>query len=133
MFANAIEKTRGVLVAAALFTLALGGAAFAQGSVLTGTWLLNVEASGGAGSPTFKIVQDGEKLTGTYNGALGEAPLKGEIKDGKSFEIRFNVSGADGSLDVKYVGTVESDGTIKGTLDMGQLGTGTFTGAKQES
>jgi len=129
MIAPIIARTRAALGVAAL-TLAVGGLALAQGNVLTGTWLLDVQTDGGGGTPTFKIVQDGEKLTGTYAGALGEAPLEGELKDG-AFEIRFTASGGGGELAVKYSGTVEEDGTIKGKVDLGQLGSGTFTGKKQ--
>ena len=44
---------------------------------VTGTWDFSVDLDAGSGNPTFTFKQSGEKLTGHYSGALGEADLAG--------------------------------------------------------
>ena len=107
-----------LLLTAALFALDL-----------TGTWNAKVELSTGqSGSPTFVLKQDGEKLTGTYSGALGDAPIKGTIK-GNEITIDFEVSGAQ----IHYAGKVDSDGKkMQGTVDYGGQASGTFTATKKQ-
>ena len=96
---------------------------------LTGTWNAKVELSTGqSGSPTFVLKQDGEKLTGTYSGALGDAPIKGTIK-GNEITIDFEVSGAQ----IHYKGKVDNDGKkMEGTVDYGGQASGTFTATKKQ-
>jgi hypothetical protein len=92
---------------------------------LTGTWNLAVDSPAGKGNPTFVLQQDGEKVTGTYKGAFGESKVTGKI-EGSSFELSFNSSGND----VPYKGKLESN-KMSGSLDMGSIGKGTFTGEKK--
>jgi len=97
---------------------------------ISGDWAFQVETPAGSGSPTFTFKQDGEKLTGQYKGAFGEAPLTGTFKDGKiDFSIKVDAQGQQ--LTLKYAGTLEKDGTMKGTVDLGEVGSGTWTGKRK--
>ncbi len=97
---------------------------------ISGAWFFEVETSGGSGSPTFTFKQDGEKLAGQYKGAFGEAPLTGTVKGNKvDFAIKVDVQGQQGTL--TYTGTVEKDGTMKGKVEMGEVGSGTWTAKRQ--
>jgi len=99
-------------------------------SDISGEWVFQVETSAGTGSPTFTFKQDGEKLTGQYKGAFGEAPLTGTFKDGKiAFTIKVDAQGQQ--LTINYTGTLEKDGTMKGTVDLGEVGSGTWTGKRK--
>ena len=94
---------------------------------LTGTWNAKVQLGDQSGSPTFVLKQDGEKLTGTYSGALGDAPIKGTVK-GNEVTIDFEASG----VQIHYAGKVDSDGrTIKGTVDYGGQASGTFVATRK--
>ena len=94
---------------------------------ITGTWNATVDLGGQGGTPTFVLKQDGEKLTGTYSGALGESNVTGTIK-GKEVAFDFEVQGAA----VHYKGTLDADGkTMKGTCDYGGQASGTFTATKK--
>lgn len=95
---------------------------------LTGTWNAKVELSTGqSGSPTFVLKQDGEKLTGTYSGALGDAPINGTVK-GSDVTINFEVSGAQ----IHYAGKVDKEfKKMEGTVDYGGQASGTFTATKK--
>jgi len=97
---------------------------------VTGAWLFQVETSNGTGSPTFNFKQEGEKLTGQYKGAFGEAPVTGTVKDNK-IEFTLKVEAQGQSLTLTYTGTIEKDGTMKGTVALGDLGSGTWTGKRQ--
>jgi hypothetical protein len=116
----------------AMVVLAVGlvmGASMAQAADkavdITGTWDLAVETPSGTGNPVLEIKQEGAELSGTYSGAFGTAPLKGKIK-GEKFEVKFN----SGGIDMVYKG--KSDGTtMKGSVDLGQYGMGSFTGNKK--
>ena len=92
---------------------------------ISGKWEFTVDLGGQGGTPTFTFKQSGEKLTGHYQGALGEADLAGTVK-GDKMEFQFTVKGDLGELTAKYSGTISGD-TIKGTTEYGQLGSGTFT------
>ena len=96
---------------------------------VTGKWKLVVETGAGSGTPEFIFKQDGEKLTGTYKGILGEAAVAGLLKgDEITFSFKGNAQGQ--ALAVDYSGKVEGT-TMKGKVKLGELGEGTFTGQKQ--
>jgi len=121
---------RIVFVAAALVVLAIGLGA-EQASV-AGKWNLSVQFDQGSGAPVVVFEQDGQTLSGTYTGQFGEFPLEGTLKDGKiSFRVKVTVEGQD--LVFAYSGSLESDGTLKGTVDLGGMATGTWTGEKADS
>ena len=94
---------------------------------VTGKWNFSVQLDMGSGSPTFVFQQDGEKLTGTYSGQAGEAELTGTVKENK---IQFSFESAFGT--VTYEGTIEEDGTMKGTADYGGQASGTWTAKRAE-
>ena len=112
-------------IAMAVVIIALGAApAFAE-HALDGTWSFNVTTSAGSGTATLKIMVDGNAITGTYSGQVGQADLTGTV-DGDKVEIHFD---ADLVGTVSYMGTL-SGGTIKGTCEYGALGEGTFEATK---
>ena len=97
---------------------------------ISGAWSFQVESSAGAGSPTFTFRQDGEKLTGQYKGAFGEAPLTGTLKGNKlDFVIKVEAQGQQ--LTITYSGTVEKDGSMKGTAELGEVGSATWTAKRK--
>lgn len=111
------------------FFLLMALAAAAIAADLNGTWHLAVEADIGSGTPTFTFKQAGDKLTGTYSGALGEAPVTGTV-DGEKVRFSFEIAPAGDKITVVYSGTVDGK-KMKGTVQFGGLGQGTFTGEKK--
>lgn len=94
---------------------------------LTGTWNATVDLGGQGGTPTFVLKQDGDKLTGTYSGALGDAPVAGTVK-GDAVTLDFEVQGNK----IHYAGKVNADGTqMEGTCDYASQASGTFKATKQ--
>ncbi|MGA2738806.1 MAG: hypothetical protein ABSG65_15325 [Bryobacteraceae bacterium] len=97
---------------------------------ISGNWEFSVDTAAGSGSPSFIFKQDGEKLTGTYTGLLGKADLTGTVKgDQIDFKFDFSYSGQSGVA--HYTGTIDSDKKMKGKVEIGDLGEGTWTGTKQ--
>ena len=109
-------------IVSALFLLAFS----AFGADITGTWIADVQTDAGNGTPKFVLKQEGNKLTGTYSGALGEAKVTGTVA-GQDVTIEFN-AGAP----IVYVGKIDETGkTITGTCDLGGQASGTFKATKQ--
>lgn len=96
---------------------------------MTGTWLIEAHHSAGVSTPTANITQTGEKLTGKYVGSYGESVLTGSIKDNKDFTFSVEV-GTEQKVTLVYTGALDGD-TIKGSLTMGEMGEGTFTGKRK--
>jgi hypothetical protein len=97
---------------------------------LSGNWEFSVDTSAGSGSPSFVFKQDGEKLTGTYTGLFGKADLTGTVK-GDQIDFKFNFSYSGQSGVAHYSGTIESDTKMKGKVEFGDMGDGTWTASKQ--
>jgi hypothetical protein len=98
---------------------------------LTGKWLFSVTTDAGTGTPTVTLKQQGDTVTGHYSSqTLGEADLRGTVKNGKiNFTFKTEVQGT--ALVVSYAGTVENKDAMKGTVDIGGFGTGTFTAKRR--
>ena len=124
---------RKVLATVGIVAVTLAGVTLsAQAKVdVTGKWALSVETGAGTGTPTLTLKQDGEKLTGHYSSqTFGEVDVTGSLK-GNAIEFSFSADAQGTALKVTYKGTVESKDAMKGTVDLGGLGEGTWTGKKQ--
>ncbi len=119
---------RGVKIWMVLFVI-LGlmvGASIASAADLTGTWDVSVQTPQGSGTPTFVLKQDGNKLSGDYEGAFGKSKVAGTV-DGSNFTIEYTMGGTK----IVYAGTIEGD-KIKGTAKFGPDASGPFTGEKKK-
>lgn len=97
---------------------------------VTGTWNFEVQTEAGAGAPTMTFKQDGEKLTGHYSGTFGEADLTGTVK-GNDITFSFSADFQGTPLTSTYKGTIENAASMKGTLEITGVGSGTFTAKKK--
>jgi hypothetical protein len=125
-------KNRLLLVAALALSIATPMRLIGQAATdVTGKWLFTVETTAGGGMPTVTLKQEGEKLTGHYSSAqLGEAELTGSVK-GNAVTFTFGTDVQGTHLDVTYSGTVEGKDSMKGKVNLGGLGEGTFTAKRQ--
>ena len=121
---------RHFVIAIAAFVMTAAAVQARQVDV-TGDWAFTVETGMGSGTPAVTFKQDGEKLTGTYNGQLGNTTFTGSIK-GNAFEFSFTTDAQGQTVDVVYRGTVEKD-EVKGSVAIagGQV-SGSFTGARKK-
>ena len=99
------------------------------GADISGAWDFTIDVAGGTGNPTFVFQQQGDKLTGTYKGLLGEAKVTGVVKGDK---VEFSFEGEYGGekMKVEYTGTIESPTSMKGTV-RAALGEGSWTAKKK--
>jgi hypothetical protein len=98
-----------------------------MGADLTGTWSAAVVIDAGSGTATFAFKQTGDALTGTYTGTFGQAQVKGTVK-GEQAEWQFDNEQVG---KVTYKATLDGASKMKGTVEYGQLGKGTFTAEKK--
>ena len=117
---------RRCFLQAAALALALACVAFSAD--ISGSWEFAVETAMGNGSPAFEFKQDGEKLTGTYSGRLGKAQLSGAVR-GDEVDFTFEVSSVNGK--VHYIGKLDGATRMKGEIEFGDMGKGTFTAKKK--
>lgn len=95
---------------------------------VTGVWNFEVTTEMGSGNNTMTFKQDGDKLTGQYSGQYGQAALTGTVK-GQDINFTYSITGESTTVHVLYAGTVDKD-TMKGTITIGEMGSGTFIGRK---
>jgi hypothetical protein len=99
---------------------------------ITGSWNLTVELPSMTANPTVVLKQDGEKLTGDYTSAqYGKFPLTGTVKGADvTFWFGMNVEG--NAINVTYAGALDKDGTLKGSVNFGDVMSGTFVAARKK-
>ena len=129
----------GTFRTAAAIALLLGSSsiAFAQSDTakvnLTGNWSFTVVYEGGQGSPTVQLSQRGDSLSGKYiSQAFGELNLAGSIK-GNEFSFSMTTSAGGDPFTMTFNGTVESKNALKGSVDFGGNGSGSFTARRQQN
>ena len=126
---HALRMSRLVTIAA-VAALLPSLAAGADPQDVTGTWTMTVETEMGSGSPTVARTQEGETVTGTYEGFFGEVPVAGTVEgDEVTLSIEVTAQGQDMKID--YVGTVDGD-TMAGKVVFGEFGEGTFEGTRDQ-
>ena len=116
-------------LAACAIALLASGQLLAQANNVTGDWAFTVTTDQGSGNPTMTFKQDGEKLTGKYNGQFGTADLTGTVK-GNAIQFTFTIDVQGQQAPATYKGTIEKN-TMKGSMDIGGMVTGTFTATKK--
>jgi len=100
---------------------------------ITGKWAFTVNTDAGSGTPTVTFTQKGDSLSGHYSSqVLGEHDFKGTLKDGKvAFAFSADVEGQQFTM--SFSGTMDGADGMKGSVDLGGMATGTFTGKRQKS
>lgn len=99
---------------------------------VTGTWNVTIELPNMTANPTMVLKQDGEKVTGEYVSAqYGKFPMTGTVK-GTDVVMSFQMNVEGTGLAVTYTGKIEKDGTITGSVNYGDMMSGTFVAAKSK-
>lgn len=99
---------------------------------VTGTWNVTIELPNMTATPTMVLKQDGEKVTGEYVSAqYGKFPMTGTVK-GTDVVMSFEMNVEGTGLAVTYTGKIEKDGTITGSVNYGDMMSGTFVAAKSK-
>lgn len=97
---------------------------------VTGTWDLTIESPQGTMNASATYKQDGEKLTGTQQGPMGEDKLEGTVKDANvSYVIHISPNGQD--FTITFTGKVDGD-KIAGTFDFNGMGSANWSAARKK-
>jgi hypothetical protein len=105
-----------------------------QAADISGKWAFSVDLEdGGHGEPTFVLKQQGGKLSGTYNGPLGEKEVSGTVTGGQA-TFGFSMERDGDTIKVTYTAKIESPTKMSGTVKFegaGAGGSGKWTAIKQ--
>ena len=120
----------GALFSAGVLAVICATGAAAQTADVAGDWDLAVDVMGTVTTPTMTITQNGEAITGHYSSAtLGEVDFEGTVSGSQvAFVLEADVQGQ--ALSVTYNLTLNPDGTLTGTIDLGGLASGTVRGTR---
>lgn len=119
-----------VMLPAAWFSFSLSAVALQKIDV-TGAWDLRVEAPEGTATPMMDLVQEGEKITGTYAGQMGKARLEGTLQEDR-IKFSLTLTFKDRNYSIAYSGTVKGN-TMAGTAQFGDTGTGRWTAQRKKT
>jgi dienelactone hydrolase len=90
-----------------------------------GTWKAKVDVAGQIGEPTFHLKQDGNKITGTYEGLLGKQEVTGSVTDNK---LEFGFTTDQG--EISFTGTITND-VMEGEAHYGDALSGKWSATRQ--
>lgn len=96
---------------------------------VAGDWEMTSEGRRGTQTQAFTIVQDGEKITVTMEGRMGEMTGEGTCK-GNEIEWTITRETPRGDFTFVYKATVDGD-TMTGTVSMGERGEREWTAKKK--
>jgi hypothetical protein len=124
-------RHRLLAVVAVLGLLTVAGAAPGD---LSGTWVFSVDLDGGGhGDPTFVFKQEGDKLTGSYTGPMGERKVTGTVTASKAV-FGFQFTNDDGqNVKATYTGTLETPDKMTGTIEFEGGPKGKWTATRKSS
>ena len=97
----------------------------AEPAKVAGKWNVSLQLESISGHPVILLKQDGEKLTGTYEGRYGPSDLKGSIKEK---DIEFTVSFVAEGMQTQgvFAGKVDGD-SMGGEVSFEGAGDGTWS------
>lgn len=94
---------------------------------IVGKWAMTLETDAFTATPALEFAQQGEKLTGTYEGRYGKFPFTAILK-GKALEFTFMMTAEGTDVEMAFKGEVAADfQSIKGTAELGGMGAATWT------
>ncbi len=117
-------RTAALCIAAA----ALLSAAPPAPATIAGRWQFTVELAVGTGRPLVTFKQDGEKITGTYEGRYGKSALEGTVKE-NHVEFIVTVVAEGTTVSGAFAGDVEKD-RMTGTVEYEGAGDGTWSAVR---
>ena len=113
------------VLVASIVVLSVTATAVAEPAKVEGVWNLVLQLESITGHPVLTLKQDGEKLTGTYEGRYGPTPVVGTIQESKIvFAVAFEVEGS--KITGAFRGTVDGN-NMSGSVEFEGAGSGTWS------
>jgi hypothetical protein len=118
-----------MIAIARILALSLVAAALSmEPAKVAGKWNVSLELESITGHPVILLKQDGEKLTGTYEGRYGQSDLKGSIKE-KEIEFAVSIVAEGMQTQGVFAGKVDGD-TMGGNVSFEGAGDGTWSATR---
>jgi hypothetical protein len=93
-----------------------------------GQWNASLQLEAINSTPVLTFKQDGEKLTGTYQGYYGASPLEGTVKENEiSFVVTMTIEGS--KIQGAFAGKVDGD-SMAGQVEFEGAGSGKWTAVR---
>ena len=109
-------------------SLLAGPILFAEPAKVAGKWNASLQLESINSRPVLNFKQDGEKLTGTYEGYYGASPLEGQVKENQiGFVVTMTIEGS--KIEGVFNGTVEGD-SMSGGVEFEGAGSGKWTAVR---
>lgn len=100
---------------------------------IAGKWTMSLEIPMGTATPALEFVQQGEKVTGTYEGRYGKWPVTGVLKNRVlEFSVTMNAEGTETTLSFRGELSEDFKTILKGVADLGGMGEGAWTAKRAE-
>jgi hypothetical protein len=103
-------------------------ALLAEPAKVAGRWNVTLELEAITGHPVLTFKQDGEKLTGTYEGRYGTFAIEGSIKE-KSIQFTVTMVAEGVQTQGSFTGTVDGE-TMGGKVEFEGAGEGSWTASR---
>ena len=100
----------------------------AEPAKVAGKWNVTLQLASITGHPVITLKQDGEKLTGTYEGRYGVSDLKGSVKD-NAIEFTVVVLAEGTRVEGVFGGKVDGD-SMGGSVEFEGAGDGTWSAVR---
>jgi hypothetical protein len=100
----------------------------AEPAKVAGKWNVTLLLVSFTGHPVIRLKQDGEILTGTYEGRYGVSDLKGSVKD-NAIEFTVVVLAEGTRVEGVFGGKVDGD-SMGGTVEFEGAGDGTWSAVR---
>ena len=102
------------------------------GTDLSGAWDMSLQLDSVTATPSLVLKQDGTKLTGDYTSQqYGKFPVTGEVTGtAVTFSVPLNIEG--NAITASYSGATQADGSLKGTVDIGGMISGSFSASRKQ-
>ena len=97
---------------------------------VTGVWDMVVESPQGAMDIVGTFKQEGEKLTGTQAGQMGEVALEGTVV-GNEIRYVINIDMGGQQMSIAFAGKVEGD-TMTGVFEFSGMGSAAWSAKKRK-
>jgi hypothetical protein len=123
-----VTRALAVVCCSVLASAFLFASSTVEPAKVAGKWNGRLQLESVSGSPVLTFKQDGEKLTGTYQGYYGATPLEGTIKEKEiAFAVTFNIEGT--KTEGVFTGTVDGD-SMGGRVEFEGAGSGTWSAVR---
>ena len=97
---------------------------------VAGKWQMSLEMGMGTATPVLDLVQQGEKITGTYEGRYGKSQLTGTLKN-RVLEFSFTMNAEGTDVVMAFKGEVAADfKSIKGGAELGGMGEASWSAVR---